>query len=218
MRKRLRVKWDKFRARTPTPEPGVGGPASAPLTPPVTAPILSPSVTGQTPEPTSSTYSGTPRGTPQSPTGSPPTSAGRLVTETSPLSIAVPPSQTPPWPQETTAADLPSSRNATPDTQEGGLEGCPQPTKEGHSNVRDTVTGAVRLALDITESLSDGVPFLPGVVKALRTVVEACEVRRLRSISCLRPFVQLWNLCSHRADVTEIRFQSGVHGHTEETH
>ena len=218
MRKRFRAKWDKFRARTPTPEPRVGGPAPPPPTTTVTAPIPSPSVTGPTPEPTSSTHSGTPGGTPQAHTGLPPTSAERFVTETSPLSTAVPPSQTRPGPQETTTADLPSSRNATPDIQGGGLEGCPQATKEGHSTTRDTVTGAVRLALDITESLSDGVPFLPGVVKALRTVVEACEVRRLRSISCLRPSVQLWNLCSHRADVTEICFQSGVHGHTEETH
>ena len=54
-------------------------------------------------------------------------------------------------------------------------------TKEGHSNTRDTVTGGVRLALDITESLSEGVPFLPGVVKALKTVVEAYEVRRSRA-------------------------------------
>ena len=56
--------------------------------------------------------------------------------------------------------------------------------KEGGSNMGDMITGAVRLALDITESLSDGVPFLPGALKALRTVVEAYEVRRL----CSRAF------------------------------
>ena len=47
-------------------------------------------------------------------------------------------------------------------------------------NTRDTVTGGVRLALDITESLSKGVPFLPGVVKALTTIVEVYEVCRSR--------------------------------------
>ena len=55
---------------------------------------------------------------------------------------------------------------------------------------RDTVKGTVRLALDITESLSEGVPFLPGAVKALKTVVEAYEVRRSRVKVSLPPFVE----------------------------
>ena len=55
------------------------------------------------------------------------------------------------------------------------------------------MTGAVLLALDITESLSaaSGVPFLPDVVKALKTVVEAYEVRRSRAKASRWPSVEL---------------------------
>ena len=55
----------------------------------------------------------------------------------------------------------------------------PDGAKGGRSNTGETVTGAARLALDLAESLSEGVPFLPGAVKALITVVEAYEVRFL---------------------------------------
>ena len=184
MRKRIRKKWDKLRGRTPTPEPEVGRPASAPPTTTGTVPIPSQSVIRPIPEPTSSSHPVTSRGTPQAPTGSPPTSAESPVTETSPLSTGVPPFQTPPDPHATTPVELPPSRNGTTDNQGGRVEDCPQTTKEGHSNVRDAVTSAVRLALDITESLSDGVPFLPGAVKALKTVMEAYEVCRLQSSVC----------------------------------
>ena len=63
--------------------------------------------------------------------------------------------------------------------------------EERRSNTKDTVTGAVRLALDITESLSEGVPFLPGAVKALHTVMEAVEVCCSRSKVSPRPSVEL---------------------------
>lgn len=59
-----------------------------------------------------------------------------------------------------------------------------QQTQDSGSSTGDTVSGAVRLALDITESLSDGVPFLPGVVKALKTVLEAYEVCILSAKAC----------------------------------
>ena len=83
-------------------------------------------------------------------------------------------------PQEATLTGPTDSTNVTPDEHGEELESRLQVTKEGHSNTRATVKGAVHLALDITESLSDGVPFLPGVVKALRMIVEAHEVRRSR--------------------------------------
>ena len=81
------------------------------------------------------------------------------------------------WPLDT----FPPVRFLTQETIIPGLmvrtDSTPDEHREGRrSNTRDTVTGAVRLALDITESLSDGVPFLPGAVKALKTVVEAYEV------------------------------------------
>ena len=87
------------------------------------------------------------------------------------------PSRTPSDRQETTIPGPTDTTNATPDEHEEGLESRPQVAKAGHSKTRDKVTGGVRLALDITESLSEGVPFLPGVVKALKTVLEAYEVR-----------------------------------------
>ena len=71
--------------------------------------------------------------------------------------------------------------NVTPDEHGEGTGSRPKVTKEGHSNTKDTVKGALCLALELTESLSEGVPFLPGVVKALKTVAEAHEVRRSRS-------------------------------------
>ena len=89
-----------------------------------------------------------------------------------------PSSRTPSDPQEATLPGPADSKNVTPDEHGEELEGRLQVTKEGRSNTRATVKGAVYLALNITESLSDGVPFLPGVVKALRMIAEAHEVRR----------------------------------------
>ena len=91
-----------------------------------------------------------------------------------------PPRRTPSDPQEATLPGPTVLTNVTPDEHGEGVESRPKVTKEAHSNTRDTVKGAVRLALDITESLSDGVPFLPGVVKALGMIAEAHEVRRSR--------------------------------------
>ena len=69
-----------------------------------------------------------------------------------------------------------------PQTEASASPTVPQDVaKGGRSNTGETVIGAARLALDLTESLSEGVPFLPGAVKALRTVVEAYEVRHLAS-------------------------------------
>ena len=81
--------------------------------------------------------------------------------------------------------------NVTPDEHGEGTGSRPKVTKVGHSNTKDTVKGALCLALELTESLSEGVPFLPGAVKALKTVVEVYEVRRSRSRASLRPSVEL---------------------------
>ena len=78
-------------------------------------------------------------------------------------------------------------------------------SKEGHSNTRDTVTSAVRMALDITELLSEGVPFLPGAVQAPKTVVDTYEVRRSRSNASLWPFVELRHLTYYAMYVDEHR-------------
>ena len=68
----------------------------------------------------------------------------------------------------------------------------PGGAKGGCSNTGETVTGAARLALDLAESLSEGVPFLPGAVKALKPVVEAYEVRFLVMGTLPNPIVHLW--------------------------
>ena len=93
-------------------------------------------------------------------------------------------------------------------------------TKEGHSTTRDTVTGGVRLALDITESLSQSVPFLSGAVKALKTVLDAYEVRRSRSKASPRPSVELLHLIDVplHVYVIEIWYQYGIHGQAAKTH
>ena len=79
--------------------------------------------------------------------------------------------------QATTTGNAVVLKDAALGTHEHRSESSSKKAKEGHSKTKDTVAGAVRLALDVTESLSDGVPFLPGAVKALKTVVEAYEVR-----------------------------------------
>ena len=178
MRKKIRGKWDKLRGHTPTPEPEVGRPTSTPSTTTVTISISSPSVMESTPESTSSSHPGMSTNAPQVlPRSSPTSCAEIVVTETSPLSTGASPSGMSPDPQVTTTTELSSSTGV-------GSEGRPQTSKEGRSNIGDTVTGAVRLALDITESLSAGFPFLPGAVKALKTVVEVYEVWRLRPRAC----------------------------------
>ena len=65
-----------------------------------------------------------------------------------------------------------------------------QQTQHSRSRTGDTVAGAMHLALDITELLSDGVPFLPGIVKALKNVVEVYEVCSLSAKACLWPSVR----------------------------
>ena len=70
-----------------------------------------------------------------------------------------------------------ASKDNMPDTHGQTLESGSKHAENGHSNTKDTVTGAVLLALDVTASLADGVPFLPGAVEALKTFVEAYKVR-----------------------------------------
>ena len=176
IRKTLHAKWDKLRGRSPTPEPQHGQEQlhrSSSTPPAITATDYIPSQpnidssVAQTSLYPSRTSGDTPHPSTESSSSSAEISIAQKVT-------GGPPSRTPSDPQE-----------AIPDEHGEGLEGCLKANKEGYSNTRDIVTGAVRLALDITESLSEGVPFLPGAIKALKTVVEAYEVRRLRSKAVL---------------------------------
>ena len=79
----------------------------------------------------------------------------------------------------TAASERIASPGNAPDPHREEPRSDSKQTKEGHSKIGEAVKGAVRVALDLTESLSDGVPFLSGAVKALKTVVEVYEVRCL---------------------------------------
>ena len=194
--KLIRAKWVKTIGRSRTPEPQrrqgevIHRPASAP--PPTTATDRIPSqpVIQLTVEQTPPLTSRTSENTPHAPTESSSSSAKNSISNVT----GGPPPRTRSDPHETTIQGSTVSTNATHDEHGEGLESRPKVTKEGHSNTRDTVKGAVRLALEVTESLSEGVPFLPGVVKALKTVVEAYEVRRSRSKASPWPFVELRHL------------------------
>ena len=178
--RKIRAKWHKLRGRTPTPEPRpqeqVHRSASVPLRTTETDTIPSRPVSQQAHEHTSSRPAGISIPTPQAPAGSSSTAETLVVKTHSTPPTGVPSSETGPNPEPTTTGDVSITADATSAQQGDGSEVLPQTATKGGSNIGDMVTGAVRLALDITESLSDGVPFLPGAVKALKTVVEAYEV------------------------------------------
>ena len=84
-----------------------------------------------------------------------------------------------------TAGDEPIvSHGSAPNPHGEGTRSGSKETKEVHSKIGEAVKGAVRVALDVTESLSDGVPFLSGAVKSLKTVVEVYEVGGLHLWVC----------------------------------
>ena len=182
--RKIRAKWDKFRGRTPTPEPQPREQAyrSASVPPPTTEtdPIPSRPVSQQAHDHTSSRTAGISIHTPQAPAGSSSTAETVVAKTHSAPPTGLPSSERGPEPEATTIGEISTTADATSAQQGGGSEVHPQTTTKSSSNVGDMVTGAVRLALDITESLSDGVPFLPGAVKAIKTVVEAYEVFHLR--------------------------------------
>ena len=197
--RKIRAKWSKLRGRTPTPEPQpreqVHRSASVPPPTTETDPIPSRPVSQQAHEYTSSRPARISIYTPQAPAGSSPSTAEVPVTEMhSAPSTGTPSSETRPDADPTTEGDISATTDVTSAQQGDGSEIHPKTTTKGGSNVGDMVTGAVRLALDITESLSDGVPFLPGAVKALKTVVEAYEVCRLCSRACLWSSLKLRHL------------------------
>ena len=76
------------------------------------------------------------------------------------------------------------SPGSAPDPHGEGTRSGSKETKEAHSKSGEAVKGAIRTALDATESLSDGVPFLSGAVKSLKTVVEVYEVGGLHLWVC----------------------------------
>ena len=183
--RKIRAKWKKLRGHTPTPDPQpreqVCRSASAPPPTTETDPIPSRTVSQHAHEFTSSRSSGVSIHIPHAPAGSSLSTAQVPVVEMySTPPTGVPSSETRPDLEATTTGDISTTTDATA-AQGDESESHLQTTTKGGSHIGDMITGAVRLALDITESLSDGVPFLPGAVKALKTVVEAYEVRRLRS-------------------------------------
>ena len=137
----------------------------------------------QTLSPTSTTF----RDTPHPPT-EPSSSPGEI-----PIAKVTsgPPRRTPSDPQEATLPGPTVLTNVTPDEHGEGVESRPKVTKEAHSNTRDTVKGAVRLALDITESLSAGVPFLPGA-SMRRALSSAMNRSRASRYSESIPRCRLW--------------------------
>ena len=184
--RKIRAKWHKLRGRTPTPEPRpqeqVHRSASVPLPATETDTIPSRPVSQQAHcEHTSSRPAGVPIPTPEAPAGSSSTTETLVAKTHSTPPTGVPSSETGPDPEPTNTGDISATTDATSAQQGGGSEVHPKTTTKSGSNIGDMVTGAVRLALDITESLSDGVPFLSGVVKGFKTVLEAYEVCHLRS-------------------------------------
>ena len=187
--KTLHTKWDKFRGHSSSPEPRGGQeqvPRSKSTLPPTTTAdcVPSQSVIELTIEQTWPYPVTTSRDIPHAPTESPSSSAEVVITEAPTGGY---PYYTASNPQDITTASPTASTDIAPYERGNGPRGHMKTTMGSRSSKGDTVTGAVRLALDITESLSDGVPFLPGAVKALRTVVEACDVRRSHSRACSSP-------------------------------
>ena len=199
--RKIRAKWHKLRGRTPTPErpqEHVHRSASVPLPTTEADTIPSRPVSQQAHEHASSRPAGISINISQVPAASSPSTAEIPVTEAhNALPTEVPSSETGPDPEpttRTTTGDISATADVKPAQQGDGSGAHPQTTTKGGSNVGDMLMGAVRLALDVTESLSDGVPFLPGAVKGLKTVLEAYEVCHLRSIACSWRSVELRHL------------------------
>ena len=163
--KTLRSQWNRLRGRTPDEERQLQEQphrsASAPPTRRTTTPISRQSVGSRPVTPTSLPATGRTRDTAQA-ARSPLSSAGTDATEI-----------------RTGAAP-----GSAPGPHGEGTRSGSKETKEVHSKIGEAVKGAVRTALDVTESLSDGVPFLSGAVKSLKTGVEVYEVGGLHLWVC----------------------------------